>query len=359
MADGLLCSQYFVDNGGHLRSSWFNVTEASLGIIFILEFLIKIIADGFAFAPNAYLSSVWNTLDLFVLITLVINVGTSLSIGGASASAFTRALKAFRALRLINLSATMRDTFYNVMIIGASKIFDASILTILYIIPFSIWGQNLFSGLLWSCNDDSVLNKSQCAGEYLASPLDWEFLVPRTWANPYVWSFDSFRNAFLILVEIVSLEGWTSVMSSAMSITGRNQQLQQDAAQYNGIFFVAYILLGSIVIGALYITIILEGFNERSGASLLTTEQRQWLDLRKLLVRQRPSKRPTQRPSGPFRSWCYDRAIAKRGWWARGMSVLYILHITILMTQANGQPSWADTTRGKQSVARHADEIVG
>lgn len=315
----------------------------------MVEFLIKVVADGFIFSPNAYLLSVWNLLDFFVLVTLVVNIGTSLSSSSTAVNSFTRALKAFRALRLINLSSTMRTTFYNVMIVGASKIFDASILTVLYIIPFAIWGQNLFSGLLYSCNDGSALSKSQCIGEYMASPSNWEFLAPRAWQNPYVWSFDSFRSALLILFEIVSLEGWVNVMQSAMAITGRDQQAQQDAAQYNSIFFVIYNLIGAIVVLTLFVSVIIENFTIRSGMALLTTEQRQWVDLKKLILRQRPAKRPKTRPSNPFRAWCFDRTVHKNGWWSRTMTTLYVLHIAVLMSQADSQPVWADTFRGQSS----------
>ena len=236
---------YFI-NHGDTRWSWFTLTEVGLGLIFILEFLIKIIADGFIFSPNAYFKSIWNALDFFVLLTLIVNIVTSL-VAGPGVNRFTRALKAFRALRLINLSDRMRETFYIVFVAGASHIFDASLLAILYIIPFAVWGLNIFAGLLYSCNDGNASNKNQCVGEYLSSPLQWTFLAPRAWQNPYVWSFDSFRSALLILFEIISLEGWVNVMQSAMWIVGINQQPQQDAAQYNAVFFIIYMLIGESV----------------------------------------------------------------------------------------------------------------
>lgn len=332
---------------GNLRLTWFNMTEVSLGFIFVIEFIIKVIADGFIFTPNAYLLSVWNMLDFFVLLTLLVNIGAALSPSTIATSRFTRSLKAFRALRLINLSETMRQTFYNVMIIGASLIFDASILTLLYIIPFSVWGQNLFSGLLYSCNDEDVLGKMQCIGEFTASPAGWAILVPRAWQNPYVWSFDSFRSAILILFEIVSLEGWVDVMDSAMAITGRDAQPQPDSAQYNSVFFVIYNLIGAIVVLTLFVSVIIENFSRRSGQALLTSEQQQWVDLKKLIARQRPSRRPDQRPHGRFRSWCYDRAISKHGWWSRMVTGLYVIHICVLASQTENQAGRVDDSRGK------------
>ena len=72
---------YFISQGD-IRLTWFNLTEVSLGMLFIVEFLVKVIADGFVFAPNAYLLSIWNGIDFFVLLTLIVNVTTALLSGG-------------------------------------------------------------------------------------------------------------------------------------------------------------------------------------------------------------------------------------------------------------------------------------
>jgi len=104
----------------------------------------------------------------------------------------------------------------------------------------------IFSGLLYSCNDPTVSTKAQCVGEYAASAVDdWSFMVPRIWSNPYVWSFDSFRSSILILFEVISLEGWVDVMQSVMRINGRDQQPEENASQFNALFFVLYNVIGA------------------------------------------------------------------------------------------------------------------
>lgn len=134
-----------------------------------------------------------------------------------------------------------------VLIVGAEQILDASVLAILYIIPFAVWGQNIFAGLLYFCNDSSVSNMAECAGEFVSEAVsDWSFVQPRVWANPATWSFDSFKDSLLILFEIISLEGWIDVMESVMQITGRNEQPEEYASQWNALFFVGYNLLGAV-----------------------------------------------------------------------------------------------------------------
>ncbi|WFD25877.1 calcium channel protein [Malassezia nana] len=339
--------------------AWYSLIEISVSTIFVVEFFVKTIADGFAFTPNAYLLNTWNLLDMFVLISLLINVISEIVVPGG-VSHFTRAIKAFRALRLINLSSLMRDTFHAVMIAGAGHILDASILALLYIIPYAVWGQNLFAGLLYGCNDDgdNIQTKLDCHGEYASTPINWSFLAPRSWDNPKegsIYSFDDFKSALLILFEIVSLEGWIDVMTRAMSITGRDRQPQPDASQHNAIFFLIYNLIGAVSILTLFVSVIIENFQRYSGAAYLTTEQRQWLDLKRQLQRQSASKRPKDLPSHPFVRWCFEVSTRKRGWWMRLMTLLYCVVLIMLMSQTNDDSMAAN--RGR-SIAYSALSMV-
>lgn len=249
----------FYAEHGQLRGSWFDKTETAFGCVFLIEFIIKLIADGFLFTPNAYIRSIWNVLDMFILLGLLVNVTTGLIfIGGLSR--FTRSLKALRALRLITLIEKMRSTFQSLIISGAIRILDAAMLAILYMIPYAVWGLNIFHGLLNECNDTNVVGRSQCLNEYENSVVgdnnDFTFLAPRSWNNPSpstTFSFDSFRSSLLILFEIVSLEGWIDAMGVATSATGVNLQPQTNNSQSNSIFFIIYIQLGAVVILTLFV----------------------------------------------------------------------------------------------------------
>ncbi|KZO97216.1 hypothetical protein CALVIDRAFT_513490 [Calocera viscosa TUFC12733] len=323
---------------GLFRGTWFDITEAAFVIALLGEFVIKVIADGFMFTPNAYLLSVWNIVDFIILMLLLVNVVTSLVVIGGI-SRFTRSLKAFRALRLITLIGRIRETFQMLIFAGAMRIVDAALLAILYMIPYAIWGLNMFAGLLFSCNDTGSPGEDSCFEEFVNNPIDntqLGFLVPRVWANPSTstsWSFDNFGSSLLILFETVSLEGWIDVLRAGMAITGVGLQPQTNASEVNAIYFVVYNLFGAIIILTLFVSIIISNFSNRSGSALLTTQQRQWIDLQKLIRRQRPARRPEVTPTDPLRKWCFERAVLKHGWWSRTMTVLYILHIAGLMTQ--------------------------
>lgn len=234
----------FYARHGAFRGAWFDLTEAAFGFVLVLELLVKVIADGFVFTPNAYLRSIWNILDFLILAGLLVNVTTALIfIGGLSR--VTRSLKALRALRLITLIDKMRNTFESLILSGVSRILDAAILAILYMIPYAVWGLNIFAGQFAQCNDTTATGMADCNGEYSNTVLgdSFGFLVPRVWDDPSpstTFSFDSFRSSLLILFEIVSLEGWIDVMNAATSITGPGLQPRTNASQANAIYFLVY-----------------------------------------------------------------------------------------------------------------------
>ncbi|KAK0201179.1 Ion transport protein-domain-containing protein [Desarmillaria ectypa] len=339
---------YFIKNGLS-RGAWFDMAEVAFGFALLVEFLIKVVADGFMFTPNAYVHSIWNIIDFFILAGLLVNVTTTLIfIGGLSR--LTRSLKALRVLRFITLFDATRTSFRSLIISGASRILDAAVLAILYMIPYAVWGLNLFAGKMNTCNDSNASGLSDCINEYTTTVFGnaFGFVAPRVWDNPSPstkFSFDDFKSSLLILFEIVSLEGWIDAMDVATSITGANEQPSTNASEYNALFFVIYNLLGGVIILTLFVSIIIGNFTSKTGTALLTKPQREWIDLKKLITRQRPSKRPKSRPTWGFRAWCYDRAVRKHGWWARVMLVLYIVHVLALMTQTFTNQNFADTFR--------------
>jgi voltage-dependent calcium channel len=248
---------FFIQHG-LIRGTWFDLAEAAFSLTLFFEFIIKIVADGFLFTPNAYIRSIWNILDFLIMVGLIINLTTGLIfVGGLSR--LTRSLKALRALRFITLLDIMRETFESLIISGAARILDAAILAILYMIPYAVWGLNIFAGKMNQCNDTSVQGNPDCINEYSNTVYgnSFGFLAPRVWDNPApstVFSFDSFRASLLILFEIVSLEGWVDVMNIATSITGVGRQPQTNASQFNSIFFLIYNLLGGVVILTLFVS---------------------------------------------------------------------------------------------------------
>lgn len=328
---------------------WFWITDVIFTGIFTIEFFVKIIADGFLLTPNAYLLSVWNQLDFFVLTTLYINIAI-VSTNSGNITKTLRAFKALRALRLIQFSSSVKDTFYSILIAGAPRIIDASLLSMSLVIPFAIYGVNIFSGLFFSCNDgknDNIIIKDQCVDEFENNDIyNFGVLTPRVWDNPFGYNFDDFKSALLILFEIISGDGWIDVMVTSMGIVGRDLEPRTDNSKWNAIFFIFFNLAGSVFILTLFISVIISNYQLKSGTAYLTADQKRWIDLKKLLKQITPSKIPKKRPSNMFRALCFDYATEKRGILSKTMSVIYVLHMILLMTEIRNGPAMWDYIRG-------------
>jgi hypothetical protein len=214
------------------------------------------------------------------------------------------------------------------------------------LIPFAIYALNLFSGQLLSCNDSDLSHLQDCSGEYLSSPSNpnWPLLAPRVAHNPF-FSFDDFAASLFILFQIVSQEGWVDVSFAVQSITGRGLQPQPMASRGNALFFVVFNLLGTVFVLTLFISVFMRNYTEQTGVAFLTAEQRTWLELRKLLRQISPSRSSYDESEKKWKKWCHKRAIEKRGKWYTAITIVLVLHLTLLLLEYYPEPEWWSTTR--------------
>ena len=170
--------------------------------------------------------------------------------------------------------------------------------------------------------------------------------MPRVWDNPFGYNFDDFKSAFLILFELISGEGWINVMITSMNIVGLDMAPQNNNSKWNALFFMFFNLAGSVFILTLFVSVIISNYQLKSGTAYLTADQKRWIDLKKLLKQITPSKVPKKRPSNKFRALCFDYATEKRGILSKTLSVIYALHIILLMTEIKDAPEFWDLIRG-------------
>lgn len=133
-------------------------------------------------------------------------------------------------------------------------------------------------------------------------------------------------------------------MWSGMSITGVFTQPEPYASKGNAVYFIVFNLLGAVFVLTLFISVFMRNYTEQTGVAFLTSDQRSWLELRKLLRQVSPSKRPSstkQRES--WEEWCYRRAVRKTGRWQRFITGVLILHLLLLCLEwYPGNPTWED-----------------
>jgi sodium leak channel non-selective protein len=136
-------------------------------------------------------------------------------------------LRCLRPLRIFSLVPHMRKVIYE-LCRGFKEILLVSILLVVLIFMFATYGIQMYGGRLARCNDITIIDKKNCTGVYKRNlfvtklifdptgssmganrnPSMW---VPRVWANPYNFDFDSIGTSMLALFEVLSLEGWLEV----------------------------------------------------------------------------------------------------------------------------------------------------
>ena len=210
------------------------------------------------------------------------------------------------------------------------------------LVPFAIYGLNLFNGRLESCNDtnSNIFNLTDCTGEYFSQPYNWDVLAPRYPSNDW-FDFDNFGGSLFILFQIVSLEGWIDVMWSAQSVTGIFTQPESFAAQGNAIYFIIFNLLGAVFVLTLFVSVFMRNYTEQTGVAFLTTDQRSWLELRKLLKQIAPSKRSSKKENerAKWKQWCYKMAVQKTGRWQRIVTTVLVAHLVLLCMEWYPSPT--------------------
>ena len=326
------------------NSNWLDWTDMAFAIIFTLEAIIKIIADGFFYTPNAFFRSIWGLIDLVVLISLWISVVTAF----VQEDSITRgigALKALRALRLLNVSDSARNTFHSVIVVGGYKVLSAALVSLSLLIPFAIFGVNLFNGQFESCNDGSFSGGlTNCVNEFNNTPYNWPVLSPRTVSNPS-YSFDDFPSSLFILFQIVSQEGWTGVLQSGMAVTGIGQQPQNFSNEGNAVYFIVFNLLGAVFVLTLFISVFMRNYTEQTGVAYLTADQRSWLELRKLLKQISPAKKSINESTSAWQRKCFRLATTKRGKYPRFITTILLMHLGLLIIEYYPEPAWWDRFR--------------
>ncbi|RCK60533.1 Calcium-channel protein CCH1 [Candida viswanathii] len=310
---------------------WTFWSEYIFVIIFSTEFAIKVFADGFIFTPNAYVRSSWNLIDLVVLISLWIEAIAYLKNDG-NLSRIVRGLKALRALRLLTISETAKANFHNTMIAGFWKIINAAIISLCLLLPFSIWGLNIFNGRLGYCIDEES-DMSSCFNEYHNDVFNWEVLSPNVYTNPQL-HFNRFANSFATLFEIVSLEGWSDLLANVMASTGIGTPKETNASPFNGFFVVLFNFVSTVFILTLFVSVIISNYSISTGRAYMTTDQISWYQVKKILVQVRPSRRKKPENLNFFRRFCYRMTVEKNPIWTRALNFVLFFHVLALLMES-------------------------
>lgn len=319
------------------RNNWSFYLEVGFICLFSFEFVVKVIADGLLFTPNAYMRSSWNIIEMIVLVSLWIEFIALLKLDHNLARIF-RAIKALRALRLLTISRTAKNNFQHTIISGFWKIISAAMISLCLLFPFSIWGLNIFNGRLGYCLD-GVSNKTECNNEYKNEVFDWEVLSPNIYTNPPL-EFNRFTTSFSSLFQIISLEGWLDLLIDVMNSTGIGTPQGYFASPFNGFFVVLFNFVSTIFILTTFVSVIISNYSKTTGRAYMTIDQIAWYQVRKYLSQVMPSKRKNLKDLKPFRRFCYRMTVERNSYWRAILNVVLFVTVVALLIECFPTPDW-------------------
>ena len=238
---------------------------------FGIEAALKIVATGFIINGRfSYLRSTWNCADFFIFLVSA----ASLSSIGGSGFGFMKVLRLVRVLRPLRMIQRNEGLKIAVLCLFNSimDVFNVIIISILFFALFAIFGVNYFKGAFKYCeipiDPEEVVTKWDC------------YNLGGSWVNRDK-NFDHLARAMLTLFEMSTTEGWFTVMYNGIDATIPNYSEEKDNSKPWAIFFIIFILFGSLFIMNLFVGVVISTFKKEKhkidNNEKLTETQKEWI----------------------------------------------------------------------------------
>lgn len=204
-------------------------------IVYTSECLLKILAFGLIFPTKSYFKDPWNFLDCLIVITAWLNVY-------ANQDYNLNALRVLRILRPLRSITSIKGLRALVMSLldSVKPLLAAIVILIFSLMIFAICGLQLWMGLFrYRCvniytgvydENSDVCGTVTCGDDFCIEVLD----------NPYygTMSFDNIYMSFIAVFQIITLEGWYTIMTNT----------QRTFSYFSFIYFIPLVYLGSYLL---------------------------------------------------------------------------------------------------------------
>eukprot|EP00698_Gefionella_okellyi_P018331 TRINITY_DN5483_c0_g2_i1.p1 TRINITY_DN5483_c0_g2~~TRINITY_DN5483_c0_g2_i1.p1 ORF type:complete len:1929 (+),score=445.39 TRINITY_DN5483_c0_g2_i1:678-5789(+) len=306
--------------------------DALLTLVFLLEFVITVLAYGLLGPRQSYFKQKENVVEFCILLVTLLTFGSQVRLLN-NRTPFLQLFRigyAVRPLRLLVRIPQLRLVARTLQR-SLSSIISIAVLFVAVVFVWGILGTHLFGGTFASCNDNTAVSIADCVGEFIDPDLG--YLMPRVWANP-PFSFDNVGYSMMTLFEVATLEGWLDVVNAATDAGGVDLQPVRLRQSQAILYFAVFVIIASFIIVQMFIGVLVENFNQLHGTSLLTRAQRHWLDIqRDIRVLQPLRNRPT------FKSSFRNRigGIVVSNWFQQCVYVFIALNAIFLALTFYGQ----------------------
>ncbi|KAG0411774.1 hypothetical protein HPB47_011112, partial [Ixodes persulcatus] len=314
-----------------MNTPMLQIAEYVFVVAMSIELTLKTLADGLFFTPKALIKDVGGIGDVFIyIVSLVFLCWMPTKVPPQSSTQLLMLLRCVRPLRIFSLVPHMRKVVCE-LCRGFKEILLVSILLIVLMFVFACYGVHLFGGRLARCNDPDIKSRRECVGFFMRKvfvtkmklqPAENDtypvILVPRVWANPRRFNFDSIGNAMLALFEVLSFKGWLDIRDVLLHRLG----------PVHAIYIHIFVFLGCMIGLTLFVGVVIANYSENKGTALLTVDQRRWCDLKKRLKIAQPLHLPPRPDHHKFRAFIYD--ITQNIFFKRAIAMLVMANSSLL-----------------------------
>jgi hypothetical protein len=193
------------------------------------------------------------------------------------------------------------------LIFAIPNVVRITIIMALFYSIFSVISISYFKGKLFYCRDWH---------EDMTDLLDdkWDCMnIGGSWVNR-IYNWDNISNSMVALFVMATTAGWGEMMIHTVISRGENLHPQKDLSMrdpYSILFYTVFMLVGSIFFLNLFVGVVQTTFRSEKeiagGEKLLTDKQKEWIDLKLLVLRSAPIKH-VQPPKNIFRRLCFKIA---------------------------------------------------
>ena len=236
------------------------VMDSILTFIFLIEAILKMLAFGCFWNQydgiKPYVCNPWNLLDFMVvtfsLTDFVLTIKSHSSSSLNSFKAF-RAILALRPLRVVSKSENLK-TLIQALFTSIPAMGNVVIICVLFLLIFAILWVEFFKGQYYRWETPFTELISQ-----VVTYKDW-YDVGGLWKENYQ-NFDNVLIASIVLFEMMTTEGWITVMSNGIDAAGIEKQPIYNNNEYFAILFVIFMILGWFLLINLFTAVITDHIN--------------------------------------------------------------------------------------------------
>ena len=278
--------------------------DLAFSLVFGLESFLKIIAFGFILNKNqSYLYNPWNIMDfVIVVLSYVALIG---DMSGLKVMKSVRMLRILRPLRMISKNEGLKLAVL-CLFNSIKGILNALIISVCTFALYGLFGITFFKGQFFSCVSSPLSSDVSTKWDCLNSGGEWV-------NQPN--NFDNIWTAVLTLFQMSTTEGWTTVLWNGVDSTAIDLVPAKNYNQLAALYFIGFILLGSLFIVNLFVGVVINTFKfekERQGLNyLLTDTQKEWLKVQLKCFTSKPTARDPEIKSR-IRQWI-GRVVKSQG----------------------------------------------